>query len=132
MVVGSAAPVAAQTVTAGPVTVTAPAPVPVPPVTTPTTVAPPVTVAVAGLLPGAVQFGWPALLSIVSDLAPRARATALALNNSAYYLGGALGPPLVGLAVGHLGIGGLGLPGVLVIGLALLLAAGGPRGSDSG
>ena len=98
----------------------------------PTTVAPPVTVAVAGLLPGAVQFGWPALLSIVSELAPRARATALALNNSAYYLGGALGPPLVGLAVGHLGIGGLGLPGVLVIGLALLLAAGSPRRAESG
>lgn len=86
------------------------------------TVAPPVTVAIASLLPGAVQFGWPALLSIVSDLAPRARATALALNNSAYYLGGALGPPLAGLAIDRLGIGGLGLPGVVAIGLALALA----------
>jgi predicted MFS family arabinose efflux permease len=87
-----------------------------------TAVAPAVTVAVAGLMPAAVQFGWPALLSIVSELAPRARATALALNSSAYYLGGAIGPPLVGLAVGRLGIGGMGPPALAAIGLALLLA----------
>ncbi len=80
-------------------------------------------VALAGLLPAAVQFGWPALLSIAGGLAPRAPATALALNNSAYYLGGALGPPLVGLAVGAWGIGGMGLPGAAVAGLALALAA---------
>ena len=87
-----------------------------------TTVALLVTVIVAGLLPAAVQFGWPALLGIVSDLAPDARATALALNSSAYYLGGALGPPLAGLAVSLAGIDAMTLPGAAAIGLALLLA----------
>ena len=69
----------------------------------------------AGLLPGAVRVGWPALLSLVSDLARRARATALVLNNSAYYLGGALDLLLVRLAVGRFGIYSIGLPAVLVM-----------------
>ena len=94
-----------------------------PPLLPLTTVTPGVTVALTGLLPAAVQFGWPALLSIAAGLAPRAPATALALNNSAYYPGGALGPPLVGLAVGAWGIGGMGLPGAALASLALALAA---------
>lgn len=92
-----------------------------------TTVAVPLSVAIASLLPAGVQLGWPALLSVVSDLAPRYRATALALNSSVYYLGAALGPPLTGLIVGALGIGAMGLAGIVTTGLALALALSGSR-----
>jgi predicted MFS family arabinose efflux permease len=86
------------------------------------TPAPLVTVAIAAVLPGVVQFGWPALLSFVSDLVPRGRATALALNNSAYYLGGAIGPPLVGAAISALGIDAMALPAAAAVVAALALA----------
>lgn len=83
---------------------------------------PAVTVAIAAVLPGVVQFGWPALLSLVSSLAPQGRATALALNNSAYYLGGALGPPLVGVTISATGFDAMGFPAAAAVALALVLA----------